>query len=610
MRGQTTRKALGVATVFAVGALMTVYAYPAMFNRLLFFDDEGLYLLQLREAQERAGPFTHIYSQYGPAYDLSMTVFSWITRVPLDTNGGRILTLLLWLAAAVLAGLFVLRQTASIVLGALAVVFSFIWMTTIVNEPDQPAAFAFVLTIIVLLVAQRHRPWDGVNAVVIGGLCVSLIFVKVNLGVYAIAAVAIAIVQTTASPRWLRFSVIGGAFLLPLAILHSGLARGDIEVFLLALIVESGVIALVMHQSPSGSSQSANFLLLGAGGLLAVVVAFGGGALQGDGPLAILQAVLIHPLSYASTNTPFTLHLVLPAIACAVSFVVMAYGKWRENPWIVNAVRVAALVSVVYPLVIGSGQTGYEILGSMPITWMVVPILLIPDEGTEDGHRTARLLLAAMIVFNELQAYPISGSQLAFATVLAVPAGLVVVHDLKQSLIGHVRWQQVGGNAAAAMVCILAGISVVALARGSSAQWSLYSRNVPLRLAGSDLVHVPPSQAVALETTVQDVESRKCTSLITYPGILSFYVWTGLPAPHNLVVSDGINWLRPKERSKIEPALNDARNACLITSPYDLKAWNGLADLPPWGWLSSFLREGFTGFERTGYGYRVGQSLH
>src|SRR3974390_339182 len=215
------KRALGVATVFAVGALMTVYAYPAMFNRLLFYDDEGLYLLQLREAQERAGPFTHIYSQYGPAYNLFMTALSWITRVPLDHNGERILTLVFWLAVAMLAGLFVLRQTALALLGGITVVASFLWLTTIVNQSGHPAPFAFILIMIVLLVMQRHRPWDGVNAVVIGGLCVSLLFFKVNLGVYAIAAVAIAIVQTTASPRWLRFSVIAGAFLLPFALLSS-----------------------------------------------------------------------------------------------------------------------------------------------------------------------------------------------------------------------------------------------------------------------------------------------------------------------------------------------------------------------------------------------------
>ncbi len=604
------KRALGVATVFAVGALMTVYAFPDMFNGFSFYNDEGLYLLQLREAQERIGPFTHLYSQYGPTYDLFITAFSWITRVPLDHNGLRILTLILWLAVAILTGLFVLRQTASIVLSALAVVISFLWLTATVAEPGQPAGFAFVFTMIVLLVAQRHRPWDGVNAVIIGGLCVSLIFVKVNLGVFAIAAVAIAIVQTTTSPRWLRFSVIGAAFLLPLAILHSGLARGNLEVFLLALIVESGVVAVVMHQSPSSSSRSVNFLLLGAGGLVAVVVAFGGGALQGDAPSAILQAVLVHPLSYASTNTLFTLHAIFPAIACAASFAVMAYRKWRENPWIVNAARIAALVSIVYPWATTNSHASYDMHGSMAAAWMVVPILLIPEEDAEDGHRTARLLLAAMIVFNELQAYPIPGTQLTFATFLAVPAGFVVLHDLRQSVVRQVRWQQVGGKAVAALVCILAGISVVVLAMGSSAHWSLYSRNVPLRLPGSDLVHVLPSQAVALETTVHDVESRKCSSLITYPGMLSFYVWTGLPAPHNLVVSDAINWQRPKERSKIEPALIDAHNACLITNSYDLNFWERLDDLPPWGWLSSFLHDGFTKFKSTrGYGYVVGQSV-
>ncbi len=64
------------------------------------------------------------------------------------------------------------------------------------------------------------------------------------------------------------------------------------------------------------------------------------------------------------------------------------------------------------------------------------------------------------------------------------------------------------------------------------------------------------------------------------PGILSFYVWTGLPAPHNLVVSDGINWLRPKEHSKIQSALVHAQNTCLITNPIDLEFWESVDRYP------------------------------
>ncbi len=590
---------------------MAVYAYPATFNRFLFYNDEGLYLLQLREAQERVGPLTHIYSQYGPVYDVFMTALSWITRVPLDHNGQRVLTLVLWLAAAALAGLFVLRQTASVALGVVAVVALFLWLQSMEGEPGQPAGCATLLAMILLLVAQRHRPWDGINAVIIGGLCVSLIFVKVNLGVYAIAAVSIAIVQTTACPRWLRFPVLAGATLLPFAILHTGLTRGDLEVFLLLLIVESGVAVLAMQAPPSDGSRSANFGLLGAGGLLAVVVGFGGGALQGDAPDAVLQTVLIHPLSYASTNTLFSLRPILPAIGCALSFAVYAYGSWRQNPWFVSAVRIAALVSVlytVYLLVIGNGL-GSEHPGSMAIAWMVVPVLLIPEGDTEDTQRTARLLLTAMIVFNELQAYPVPGTQLAFATFLTVPAAFIVLADLRHSLAREGRWQQVGAKAVAALICVLAGVSVFVVARGSSVQWSLYSQGVPLRLTGSDFVHVPPSQAIALERTVHDVQSRACTSLITYPGMLSFYVWTRLPVPHNVVVSDAINWQRPEERSKIQPALVDTHDACVITNPYDLKFWEHLEGIRPWGWLNSFLHERFTEFKNTGSGYKVGQSV-
>ncbi len=120
-----------------------------------------------------------------------------------------------------------------------------------------------------------------------------------------------------------------------------------------------------------------------------------------------------------------------------------------------------------------------------------------------------------MIVFNEFQVYPIASNRLAFGTFLTVPAGFVVLADLGNSLVRQGRWCQVGAKAVAAVLCVVAGIAAVVLARGSSAQWTLNSHRVPLRLTGSDLVPVPSSQEVALETTVHDVRSRTCTSLIT-----------------------------------------------------------------------------------------------
>ena len=130
------------------------------------------------------------------------------------------------------------------------------------------------------------------------------------------------------------------------------------------------------------------------------------------------------------------------------------------------------------------------------------------------------------------------------------------------------------------------------------------------KLVGSDLIRIPPEQSSALEATVNEVKSRSCTSLLTYPGMLSFYVWTGLPAPPGLTLVDANNWQLPQFRAQVRRVLQHAHNTCLITNTLDRTFWQKLVNTPRWAKLDDFLAVDFTKWIGTGDGYVVAQSTH
>jgi hypothetical protein len=156
------------------------------------------------------------------------------------------------------------------------------------------------------------------------------------------------------------------------------------------------------------------------------------------------------------------------------------------------------------------------------------------------------------------------------------------------------RWRPqvakvVAALAMATMVALLGAEAFLTM--GSS--WGRYWSDPPLRLPGSELIRLPAGQATSLEATAADIRDRSCTTLITYPGMLSFYVWTGLPPPPGIVLVDGINWRQPALRVPVSTALSRAKNVCLVTNPSRERIFSRQSAFPIWPALERELRTGF-----------------
>ena len=599
-----------MALVVGIGVLMAIEGFPAAFNRFTLYDDEGFYLLQLRLAAERRGPFAHIWSQYGPTYNLFVSVVSWTTRIPLDHDGGRIITLIFWAAASVVTGIFVLRATRSSILGTATVVIGFLWLGAVTDEPNQPAAIGFILTLGILLVIQRRDRWKPVNAALIGALCTALLLVKINLGIYAIAAVVLCVVLTADVNSWIRrFCLVAGVALPVIILLHE---LSDLHVFLYLVTVEIGVVTILVRAGMIAKRAHVHWQPFTVGGLIALALLLVSGMFQGDRLGAIIDAVVVHPLGYTAGGRSFPLNMTRALGASLVALAIMSLLQVKQLPWLRIVIRALALLATFIPMFLTiTSVAGAPFAAYPPIVWAVVPILLIGDHESEPNDITVRICLAALIVFNELQLFPIPGSQLAFATFLSVPATFLIAGDLLQDLRRRrsnerSRWlrNRDGWLITAGVAIATSALFLVA----SVQQWSSYNGNTSLKLAGSHLIRLPPTQVATLEATVRDVDARSCTSLVTFPGMLSFYAWTDLPPPPELVLDDSIGWQHPDQRGAVRRDLRLARNGCLIGSPYLQFFWNALSVLPPAPSLFKLLMTKFNVKVETHGVYVVSQS--
>jgi len=599
------------SVLVGVGVLMATLGFPAIFDRFNAYDDEGFYLLQLRYAIERRGPYSHIWSEYGPAYNLFVSVVSWSTRIPLDHDGGRILTLVFWAGAAVVAGLFVLRTTRSLALGAATVVVGFLWLDAIVDEPNQPGAIAFIFTLGILLLVQRRDPARRMNTAFVGALCAALLLIKINLGIYAIAAIVFTTVITTDVHPWLRRLVLVASFVLPVALLVHGLSQ--LNVFLFAATIEIGFVTLVVVAGNVTRKAHVRWQPFVAGGLTALTLLLLGGIFEGDKLGAIFDAVVVHPLGYTSEGKSYSLNMVAAFGASIAALGTMLLLRVKDWPWLRITVRVLVLPAIFIPLFaslrhgVNSGPSAYPALA-----WAVVPVLLISIRECEWNEITARICLAAFIVFNELQAYPIPGSQEAFGTFLSVPAAFIISKDLFVELrgrrtAGRVRW--LGRHGSWLITGSITLCTTALFVQSSVQQWSAYVGNGSLDLPGSSLVRLPPPQVATLNSTVKDVDSRSCSSLITFPGMLSFYSWTDLSPPRGLVIDDSIGWQQLDERQAVVRHLRRLRNGCAIGNSVVEAFWDSILTLPKWPGLEGRLVTKFNvNVQSHGQGYVVSQS--
>lgn len=572
-------------TLAPLTLLMAAIAMSAALTARAPHDDEGFFLYSLRLFAHHGGVYDHVLTAYGPAYHELMAAPLTLLGVSIDHNSGRVMTAVMTALITAAAGFVCLRLTGRLSSAVLGQVVALIAAMPVTGEPMEPSIL--VLLFLSLTVLAVSGPSSGpVRRGVLVGACIAVLaLTKINVGAYAGVAALVALLGVSARPRSSLWTVGLALGLAPPVILLAA-GRDDPSVVGFALLVMLLVVAL--HVAPAGRRWPLHRIepiaMIVAGGGCAVLI----GAIAvawGESAPAMVRATFFAPLTRASTVAfQFTwLPPVMAAAALALPALLAARAP-RARLWLrLAGVMIAFVVALLMLQPTPFPANGLELLGLL-----LGPLLLLPRNGepTEAATR-GRQLLATLTVLESLQVYPISGDQVSFSLFPALLAGVVVASDLAPDLNAALRARLGQVFAVAAVLLLIGPLSL------GVASWQAWSQAPSLTVRGASLIHRPAGDSDPIEQVVAAAERSGCRSLITYPGMLSFYLWSSLPPPPGVELVDGIWWTLDPYLEPAEHGLSQLHDACLIRDPSNEIFWSELGLGPSDSRFTAFLASDF-----------------
>ena len=321
-----------------------------------------------------------------------------------------------------------------------------------------------------------------------------------------------------------------------------------------------------------------------AGGACAVLI----GAIavvMGESVPAMIRAMLAANLTRASTTAfQFTWLPVVMATA-ALALLVMAAAR---TPQARLALRLAGVVITIVVALLLLQPAPFPANGLALLGLLLGPMLLLPRNGeTTEAAMRGRQLLATLTVLESLQVYPIAGDQVSFALFPALLAGVVIASDLAPDLNAALRARHGQVITVAALLLLIGPFSL------GIASWQAWSQAPSLTLSGASLIHRPADDNRPIEQVVTAAQHSGCRSLVTFPGMLSFYLWSSLPPPPGVELVDGIWWTLDPYLQPAERRLSQLHDVCLIRNPGNEIFWSELGLGPSDSRFTAFLASHF-----------------
>lgn len=554
------------ATVFLAVAVMA--AAEAVFGWYLYLsrppfpsiDDEGYLMVMVRQWIDGNALYDEVYSQYGP---FPMVLFGLPLRlagVDLTHAVGRVMTLTLVVATAVvLAGVaWVLTRN----LGATLVtqLGTFMVLESQSLSSMHPGALLTLLLALLLLNMTALRPRAPLASdALTGALLAAMILTKVNVGLFALLAVAYLVARAWPADRTRRvllaLSELALVLLGPVLLLRfiprldevrnitdakpSQLMYWSVTYVVLAV----AIFYFARLGETEGPTSSTPFALsrLAIGFVAVVAIAAGVVLATGTTVVALVDNVLVRPLYAGDALTALprfkaTSLLWLLALPALLLFGRRVVRAPTIRAWVMfsAAVRVvggfALLGAVVFSKI--DQTTFFE--GTVRLEYLpLVALVLVPRVGQASAARsTARLFLAVLCLAQSLQAFPVAGLQLDLGLLLPVVAGAVILDDGGRELAAvidgeAIRW---GPRLLAAAPAIVFLMALFWFSADDMAGWRRdYDNGVALGLPSTAGLHVSPGSAATLHAALDQLDD--CDQFVMYPAWNSFYLFTDTRPP-------------------------------------------------------------------------------
>lgn len=600
---------LRIALWSGLGVLLTVTGYLVMNTTFMPYDDEGFVLLSLRNYLAGLRLYDDVFSQYGPwPYVYHQLVTTAAGHAELTHAFGRMLTLLHWVIMALLAGGIAWRLARSHVAAGVAalLVFSLTWQT--ISEPTHPGSLIGMLVaaaaVLISVLPGARRP-----ALIYAGLgliTALLLLTKINVGLLLAAGVGGFAVQHTAWPgAWRRLAWLGTAGLLALPWILLGRQLHLPWALVLAgqfTFAAAGLLWLTPAAAPVPARLSVRAWPAAVFAALAAILAVCGVVvLRGTTLAALVQTVLIDPVRMPAkfvVGTPWYAESLVLAVAGALLVAKAGWdlrhgrplGAWTRRPlgaWtrrLVGALRAIALGWLVVHA--AEWPSYYGIFHFAANCLPLLPVFLVPLDPAKDATQRLALWGVAWIALPQvLHAFPVAGSQLAWATFLVVPLLVAGWWELGRVLPDLVP--RAGRRLARGGAWLLAGTAAFTFGLLTQTGWTRYTQSRPLDLPGAEDIRLvgPARQVLRLLTLNASIHADL---LITRQGMYSYNLWSGVPTP---TAKNATHWFwlldEPSQREIIGRLEANAHSALIVSHPLD--AFMAENHIPMTGPLQDFV---------------------
>jgi hypothetical protein len=631
VRSPRARIAALVAGLALVTLATCLVAYPRMFFGFAFYDDEGYLLISLESFLDQGSLYDEVFSQYGPFYyELWGGIFS-LVGAPVSHDNGRMATLLMWILTSLAVGVSTYRITRSVLLGLSAQMLAFATLESLTREPMLAGGLTCVLVALVLLTSTFVRGRAAKPAMsLLGAAIAAVLLVKVNVGVFALAALALtcSVSYSVMARTWVRVAVAAGFVLIPAVLMAGQFVEPWVQDFCLHVTVAAVPVALLLNGQGWRSFRDPAELRWLAAGLLGTAFAICFVAVvSGTSAGGLVEGVIGRPLGQADRfSVPYepSAAVAVADLAAVAGFVVYLYlarsGRLEgSTPWhaLVSAGSVAvgveiALSVVGRPLLVQASESdfgGYQ-LGLLAYAW--VALIRLPGVRERRGQELALRLLPPLAVLQALHAYPVAGSQIPWATFLLVPVGAVCMANGARGLAraadglrpaARRRLAAVGTVAALALFLFVADTT---LRRELNDARADFNEGIALGLPGAEEMRVPPDEARRYREIARALRGD-CGTFLSMPGLNSFYLWTGREPPTALNATHWMNLLSEGEQRRVIEAVSSEPRLCALRQPRITAFWARGGRLPS-GPLVRFIDEGFDPIARFG-GYELSRRV-
>jgi hypothetical protein len=559
----------------AVTLLLLPVAYTSLFSVFSAYDDEGYFLMTLRDYLSGEPLYTQVSTLYGPFfYEVTGALFKLFGLEP-GSDSARAVTLVAWLLASLGGGLVAYRLTRSLLLGLSGQFVTFHVLASLTSEPLQPAGLLSLLLVGLAAAAAYRSMWPRATAVLIGAVVAAACLIKINVGIFAGLAVAFAFAASLGG-RW-RFllTTVSGHLLVvvPFALMAPMLGQEWVFEYALVVALSAWTVVLVCLYGPRSSSSPPAFGWLAAGALAAAVPCLGIAILGGTNPSDIFGALVVIPARLSQLYVwPLRInsgYVISAAVLMVVVLILGSRARRGLSPAIPGLAR------------IGVGLFTWLAVLLLPssLFFLALPLAFLAAvdprrDGGDPALRYARLLLPALAVVESLQAYPIAGTQLSMAALLLVPVGAITLNDgivqLREWATGEARGRLLAAVAWVAPAMLIANVAFYQLSAFLAV--SGFAAAQPLGMHGAALTRLAPERAANVRSLVATIDSD-CSSFITLPGMASFYLWTGQAPPAQLYSGVWMYFLDDAQQERIVSDLKARTGVCVVKDQAVVDFW-------------------------------------